>query len=564
MEVKLLKKLAGTITLLVLLCATSVRADDQDQPGDPIERVHSDVDESSCICGLNKDILDRLENIIKISYNNNDSSQCKSTPQQPSWITQGTIGAQSRDPQSTDSQSRDPQSTDPQSTNPQSRDPPQDDGHKDEGNGSPGHEGTPGTTSSSSGPSAMNQVPYENFRPNFSLDQQKDRDPSKDQQNLLEQLANQYQAQLASLQQHNVGYNPNTMRPPQGSYQPQENNGQNSNPSGYTISPDRIPYDWQMNHLVPNSYQQQQGQRLPPSADFLQGLLGSGAADELAKLNQSQKVDSSDMQSALESTIPNLVSSIFSNIQNIAIQTENNSSHPPQSSDGNSGGTGGSPNVLTSIDGSSVQLNGNSTEQITAKGEELFMQWVEHQLQILHLTASTANYIRKSALNLFRRIVKQYVERIERLGGRVEDNVKRATQIALNNTENLIAFILRNYINFAGGLMQIIGESVSRFGKKIDSTGETIANVNLNPFDMVSDVIDSLPNPSRYSEYFRAFGKYIMGESSSTPNSSNDASSSNDGGQQEQQQASNSQPERPKGLFSKAIGSLSKTFSWMG
>lgn len=247
-------------------------------------------------------------------------------------------------------------------------------------------------------------------------------------------------------------------------------------------------------------------------ADFLTGLQKlpiNWNTEALAKLNQSQNVNPEDMASALESTVPNVVSNIFYNIKNLTTQTEQNLHNKTGDTvDPNSG-------RLTSIDGSSISIAGGSSAQITAQGEKLFLLWIEHQIESLHLTASAANYIRKSALNLFRRIVNQYVARIQMIGGSVEQNVQRATQMALNNSQTLIAFILRNYLNFAGGLMQIIGEQVSRIGKQLDSTGETIAHISLNPFDIVSNVMESLPNPSEYAKYFRAFGKQLMGEISS-------------------------------------------------
>lgn len=303
-----------------------------------------------------------------------------------------------------------------------------------------------------------------------------------------------------------------------------------------------------------NQPQEDPKNNVPINSGFLGGLPpasgGSGENEALSKLNQSQKVDTSDMQNALELTIPNVVSNIFSNIQNLTIQTATNSNSKPIES-------------LTSIDGSSVSVSGSSTEQITALGEQLFLQWIDHQLQSLHLTASMAAYIQRNALSLFRRIVKQYVERVEKLGGKVEDNVRRATQIALNNTQNLISFLLKNYINFAGGIMKILGEQVSRVGKQLDATGETIAHINLNPFDIVSNVIDSLPNPAHYSEYFRAFGKYLMGESSSS-SSKGDQQQVAQNDPQHPSENSNNQ-DRPKGLFSKTMGALGKTLgSWIG
>lgn len=548
MSVQNFRKVALSIVIIVLSLALISQADSGDNS---IERIHSDVDESSCICGLNRDILDRLERIIKKSQEN-DSSQCTSPTQ--------TSNAS-------------PNSSDDRPSQNQDRTPP-----------------TPTTTiwggEWSTGSSNLDQVPYQNYRPTSSQSSGYGggQAQSSGQQNqkgdrLPNQLTNEFQLQLGALQQS--GYQ---MRPPTSSWSSNNNQqrpissswfGHDGNMQPSTddhesqsqTNDDDVQHtgwkspqgnDQQFSNSNSNQEQQQQPKK-PIDSGFLQGIIGSGADSELAKLNQSQQVDSSDIQNALESTIPNLVSNIFSNIQNITIQTENGGKYPIQGSAINGNSESGNGNVLTSIDGSSVQLHGNTTEQITAQGEELFMQWIEHQIHTLKLTASMANYIRKSALNLFRRIVRQYVERVERLGGRVEDNVRQATQVALNNTQNLIAYILRNYINFAGGLMQIIGESVSRFGKRIDSTGETIANVNLNPFDIVSDVIDSLPNPSHYSDYFRAFGKYLMGESSD--NSDNHNKDSN----QDQQTSSATPPERPKGLFSKAMGSLSKTLgAWIG
>lgn len=285
------------------------------------------------------------------------------------------------------------------------------------------------------------------------------------------------------------------------------------------------------------------------NSGFLQGLPQS-SKEPSQNQNQNHKVEAQEVQEAVVSTVPNVVSNIFTNIQDLAIQTEQDPNHVSSSSTAQ----------LISIDGSSAPLNKNDTAaQITAQGEQLFLQWIEHQIRAYHMTASMAAYIRKSALNLFRRIVRQYVQRIERLGGAVESNVRQATQLALNNTQHLISFLLRNYLNFAGGLMQIMGEQVSRVGKQLDTTGETIAHINLNPFDIVSNVIDSLPNPSRYSEYFRAFGKYLMGESSVQ----NEKNSPEQHQQSSPQQDQNEDQHR--GLFSKTMGALSKTLdSWIG
>lgn len=291
---------------------------------------------------------------------------------------------------------------------------------------------------------------------------------------------------------------------------------------------------------------------------FLQGLsavsINSSSSQHtngVSQSSESAQTSIQSVQSTLESTVPNVVSNIFSNIQYLAIQTEHNSN-------ASSSGSSQQTNTLTSIDGSSVHLESNETaDEITAQGEQLFLEWIDRQIQALHMTASMAAYIRKSALNLFRRIVKQYVQRIGKLGGGVEANVRKATQVALNNTQNLIAFLLRNYLNVAGGLMQIIGEQVSRVGKQLDSTGETIAHINLNPFDIVSNVIASLPNPSRYSEYFRAFGRYLMGETQQVGGNAEQ--------QQQQQQQNDNQDGRRKGLLSKTMGALGKTLgSWLG
>lgn len=301
--------------------------------------------------------------------------------------------------------------------------------------------------------------------------------------------------------------------------------------------------------LRPTQEQQQQKPAAGNNFGFLQGV-APNSNDPTQAQDQNNLVEPQEVQNAVESTVPNVVASIFTNIQDLAIQTAKNPNAPDSTA---------ANNQLTSIDGSSAHLGMNDTsEQITAQGEQLFLQWIEHQIQTYHMTASMAVYIRKSALNLFRRIVKQYVQRIERVGGTVQSNVRQATQLALNNTQNLIAFLLRNYLNFAGGLMQIIGEQVSRVGKQLDSTGSTIAHINLNPFDIVSNVIDSLPNPSHYSEYFRAFGKYLMGES--TQNNSEDQQQ-----QQQQQQDQATNQDKRKGLFSKTMGALGKTFgSWIG
>lgn len=285
---------------------------------------------------------------------------------------------------------------------------------------------------------------------------------------------------------------------------------------------------------------------------FLQGLSISPSNTQneaLMKLNQSTKIEPQDMQSAIQSTVPNVVSNIFSNIQNLTQLTENGQTD------------GSTPNQGSSI------VKGNTTAEITASGEALFLAWLNAQIDTLHLTASMANQVRKSSMNLFRRIVKQYVESMQKIGGTFEDNMRQATQTALNNTQSLIGFLLKNYINFASGLMQIIGEQVSRVGKQLDSTGETIAHVNLNPFDIVSNVMESLPNPTDYSKYFRDFGKQLMGQfmagqQQQQQQQQDDLTKVNDNTQDTGNQASS---ERPKGLFSKTMGALSKTLgSWLG
>lgn len=277
---------------------------------------------------------------------------------------------------------------------------------------------------------------------------------------------------------------------------------------------------------------------------FLVGLPTPSKPEILIKPNQSDKVDAQVMENAVESTVPGVVSNIFSNIQSLALQTEQHKQPPESNQD--------KPGQLTSIDGNSVSVQGESTAQITAEGEKLFIMWIEHQLGNLHLTASMANYIRKSALNLFRRIVKQYVERISKIGGSLEDNARRATQMALNNTQHLITFLLKNYLNISGGLMQIIGEQVSRIGKQLDSTGDTIAHMSLNPLTIVTKVMDSLPNPSDYSNYFREFSKQLLGTNDPPISATPDIGA----GQKEPS---------TQGLITKTMGALGKTLSsWLG
>ena len=79
----LLLSAAATLALLVQITA----ADEA-----PLERINSGLDESSCICGLNKAILDKLESILVKSQNEN--SQCTDQrtdpigrPEQPDGVS---------------------------------------------------------------------------------------------------------------------------------------------------------------------------------------------------------------------------------------------------------------------------------------------------------------------------------------------------------------------------------------------------------------------------------------------------------------------------------------------
>lgn len=291
---------------------------------------------------------------------------------------------------------------------------------------------------------------------------------------------------------------------------------------------------------------------LTVGSSYLHGLAPQNSNNEaLIKLNKTTKVDLTDIQDALQSTVPEVVSNIFSNINHM-IEVEQ---RDPDVSVGTTG-------TLTSIDGSSVSVAGDTSAQIMAEGEKLFLGWIEHQLNTVHLSASVVNYIRKNALILFRRVVRQYVLRISKVGGSIEENVRKATQMALSNTQNLTAFILRNYVNFAGGLLRIIGEQVSRVGKNLDTTGNTIKEINLNPFDIVSNVIESLPNPATYSEYFRNVGRHLLGQSNdNAPVTPQPASAS----PQAAEASSASEEPKRRGLLSQTVGSLGKTFSsWLG
>lgn len=299
----------------------------------------------------------------------------------------------------------------------------------------------------------------------------------------------------------------------------------------------------------------QQSSNLPPGTSYLQGLVPPPESNNqaLMKLNKTVKVDPSDIQGALQSTVPEVVSNIFSNLNNLVEKEQ----QKPGSA--NTGAVG----TLTSIDGSSVNVQGDSSAQIVSEGEKIFQEWIEHQLNNLHLTASVANYIRKNAINLFRRVLKQYVDQVSKLSGSIEENVRKATQTALSNTQHLTSFILRNYINFAGGLLRVIGEQVSRVGKNLDTTGNVISNMNLNPFDIMSNVLQSLPNPTDYADYFRSFGRYLMGQGPS-PQRPQDHRPVAAEVQDQEVPAAEEEPRR-RGILSNTVGALQKAFgSWFG
>lgn len=247
--------------------------------------------------------------------------------------------------------------------------------------------------------------------------------------------------------------------------------------------------------------------------NILTGLLNQTATETgaLAKLNCSNTIDAKDLENAIKLTVPQLVSNIFSSIHSFSLTSQqsvlslNHTIGKPEA---------GEPNMLVSIDGSKVNItNSLNATEMAAEGERLFTKWLDHYLDDLKLTAAMANHIRKSALNLFSRILRQYIQGVERMGGNIQENLRRGIQMALSNTQSLTSFLLRNYINFSAGLMQLIGDQVSRVGKRIDTTGDAISHINMNPFDIVSNVLDSLPNPADLSRYFKSIGKYLAGES---------------------------------------------------
>lgn len=248
---------------------------------------------------------------------------------------------------------------------------------------------------------------------------------------------------------------------------------------------------------------------VPSSASFVASVQSLQNNPTLAKLNASvAQVNSQEVSTALQTTIPSVVSNIFTSLE----QSMQNAQLQPPSANATT-------TTLVSMDGStSGALSANATlEDVSAEGERLFLSWLEHQMTALHLTASMANSIRKNSLLMFRRIVDQYIERAKLVGGSLQDNVRRANQLALSNTQDLISYLLSNYVNFAGGFMRIIGEQVSRVGKQIDSTGSSMKHASVNPFDIISSVIDALPNPSTYSQYFRDIGKQLVTAATDQP-----------------------------------------------
>lgn len=222
---------------------------------------------------------------------------------------------------------------------------------------------------------------------------------------------------------------------------------------------------------------------------------------DLPKLASNTIIDIADMNNALRATVPQIVGNVFSNLKQGML------------SDSNGVANISAINTLTSIDGSNFDLSqSSSSNDIALVGEKLFLAWLDSHLLGLKLTTSMAAYIRSNALNLFRQIVAQYVDKAMKLGGSLEVNLKRANQLALTNSQELVGYLMNNYINFAGGIMKLIGEKVSWMGKQIDSTGESISTLDLNPMNTASKVLNTLPNPVDYANYFRAYGKQIMSD----------------------------------------------------
>lgn len=452
-----------------------------------------EVDEGSCICGLNLDILNKLEALIQLG-------------------SEQSCSAQSGQPQSVLSEhllERDPQLevVDGKPTSQES----QLDAISQNDSSSP----SPNLDSDS--------VISDTSNTNLTSDSSdKGVDNGQEMQDLISKLTTELhdlQIQIQTIKGRPKDTPPNNVNPSSSSLTNQNNN--------------------KADQKVPNS---------AIDSGFLTGLPATQTNEALMKLNQSSAVKPQEVADAVQLTVPNVVSNIFSNINNLTSQA------------GQEEDRRDIPGKLTSIDGSSVNINGSSSDQIIAEGEKLFLKWIEHQLDSLHLTVSTANYIRKNAINLFRKISQQYVERMKKVGGKLEDNVLKGTQIALYNTELLVTFLCKNYINFAAGLMQMIGEGVSSVGKQIDSTGDTIAHFNVNPLTIVTNVLDSLPNPSDYSKYFIAFGKQIMGESTNSTDDNQKQSSPS----QSQQEDTSSKTEpanqgKQPGLIRKTMGALSKS-----
>lgn len=308
----------------------------------------------------------------------------------------------------------------------------------------------------------------------------------------------------------------------------------------------------QLDELVSQPANQSDQQALNVAvANFLAGLANQSANSEaLSKLNSSAKIDTSEMENALKLTVPQLVSNIFSSIQSFSLNSHqsvmsiNHSIYSTINSE--------EPKKLVSIDGSSVNVSSQSNAtEMADQGEKLFTTWLDHYLAELQVTASMANHIRKNAATLFRRILVQYIRGVEKMGGNIQDNVRSGIQMALSNTQTLTTFLLRNYINFSAGLMQLIGDQVSRVGKRIDTTGDAISHISLNPFDIVSSVLDTLPNPSDLSKYFKSMGKYLIGETASPSDQPSRPTTAND--------------HKPLDTEHKTIGNIGKTLtSWIG